>query len=169
MLISFRPPQRWALHFQMHTAYTYVCTFFLFPHLYGDRLYTWFCIFPFSPNNNPRYIYIYNISPRSISTNRVTVLCCQLCASFIVLSHHYYNCLDCFYSSITSSAAMNNFAYINVCLEMVKNLPAMQETQIQSLGWENPLEKKMATHSIIPAWRIQFHGQTMGSQRVGHN
>ena len=52
---------------------------------------------------------------------------------------------------------------------MVKNLPAMQETQVQSLGWENPLEKGMATHSSIPAWRIQFHGHTMGSQRVGHN
>ena len=39
-------------------------------------------------------------------------------------------------------------------VEMVKNLPAMQETQVQSLGWEDPLEKGMATHSSIPAWRI---------------
>ena len=38
--------------------------------------------------------------------------------------------------------------------QMVKNLPAMQETQVQSLGWEDPLEKGMATHSSIPAWRI---------------
>ena len=37
---------------------------------------------------------------------------------------------------------------------MVKNLPAMQETQVQSLGWEDPLEKGMATHSSILAWRI---------------
>ena len=50
---------------------------------------------------------------------------------------------------------------------MVKNLPAMQETQVQSLGQENPLEKKMATHSSLPAWRIPWieeHGrlQSMG-------
>ena len=37
---------------------------------------------------------------------------------------------------------------------MVKNLPAMQETQVQSLGWEDPLDKGMATHSSILAWRI---------------
>ena len=37
---------------------------------------------------------------------------------------------------------------------MVKNLPAMQETQVQSLGREDPLEKRMATHSCILAWRI---------------
>ena len=37
---------------------------------------------------------------------------------------------------------------------MVKNLPAVQETWVQSLGWEDPLEEKMATHSSIPAWEI---------------
>ena len=39
---------------------------------------------------------------------------------------------------------------------MVKNLPAMQETQVQSLGWEDPLEKGMATHFSILAWRIPW-------------
>ena len=39
---------------------------------------------------------------------------------------------------------------------MVKNLPAMQETQVQSLGWEDPLEKGMATYPSIPAWRIPW-------------
>ena len=39
---------------------------------------------------------------------------------------------------------------------MVKNLPEMQETQVQSLGWEDPLEKGMATHSSILAWRIPW-------------
>ena len=57
---------------------------------------------------------------------------------------------------------------------MVKNLPAMQETQVQSLGWEDPLEKGMATHSSILAWRIQWTEelgglQSIGSQRVRHN
>ena len=39
---------------------------------------------------------------------------------------------------------------------MVKNLPGMQETQVQSLGWEDPLEKGMATHSSILAWEIPW-------------
>ena len=57
---------------------------------------------------------------------------------------------------------------------MVKKLPAMQETQVQSLDQEDPLEKGMATHSIILAWRISRTEepgrlQSMGSQRVGHN
>ena len=57
---------------------------------------------------------------------------------------------------------------------MVKNLPAVWETWIQSLGWEDPLEKGTATHSNILAWRIprtEEPGglQSMGSQRVGHN
>ena len=38
--------------------------------------------------------------------------------------------------------------------QMVKNLPAMQETRVRSLGWEDPLEKEMATHSSILAWKI---------------
>ena len=57
---------------------------------------------------------------------------------------------------------------------MVKTLPAMQETQIQSLNWEDPLEKRMATHSSILAWRIPWTGepgglQSTASQRVGHD
>ena len=54
-----------------------------------------------------------------------------------------------------------------------KNLPAVQETQVQSLGQEDPLEKEMATHSSTQAWkspRVEKPGgpQSMGSQRVGH-
>ena len=58
--------------------------------------------------------------------------------------------------------------------QMVKNLPAMWESQVQSLGWEDPLEKEMATHSSIIAWEIPWKEepgglQSMGSQRVGHD
>ena len=58
--------------------------------------------------------------------------------------------------------------------QMVKNLPAVQETWVQSLGWEEPLEEVMATHSSILAWRIPWTEeprglQSMGLQRVGHN
>ena len=56
---------------------------------------------------------------------------------------------------------------------MVKSLPAMQETQVRFLGWEDPLEKGMAIHSSILAWRIPWTEEpgrlmTMGSQRVGN-
>ena len=58
--------------------------------------------------------------------------------------------------------------------QMVNNLPAMQETQAQSLGQDDPLEKGMAMHCSILAWRIPWTKepgglQSMGSQRVGHN
>ena len=57
---------------------------------------------------------------------------------------------------------------------MVKNPPAIEETQIAFLGQEDPLEKRMATHSSILAWKILWTEKpgglhTMGSQRVGHN
>ena len=57
---------------------------------------------------------------------------------------------------------------------MVKNLPAMQETWVRSLGREDLLEKGMAIHSSILAWKIPWTGepgrlQSMGSQRVGHD
>ena len=46
--------------------------------------------------------------------------------------------------------------------QMVKNLPAMQEIQVLSLGWEDPLEREMATHSSIPAWRIPWTEEAGG-------
>ena len=58
--------------------------------------------------------------------------------------------------------------------QMVKHLPAMQETQVQSLGWEDPLEKEMATHSSTLAWKIPWTEesgrlQSIGLQRVRHD
>ena len=50
---------------------------------------------------------------------------------------------------------------------MVKNLPATWETWVQSLGQEDPLEKKMATHSSIPAWRIPWAEEPGGLQTMG--
>ena len=57
---------------------------------------------------------------------------------------------------------------------MVEKMPAMQETQVQSLGWEDPLEKELATLSSILAWRIPWteepgRVQFMGLQRVKHD
>ena len=57
--------------------------------------------------------------------------------------------------------------------QSVKNLPEMQETQVWALGWEDPLEKEMATHSSVLAWEIPWTEkpggqQSLGSQRVRH-
>ena len=51
--------------------------------------------------------------------------------------------------------------------EQVKNLPAVQETQVQSLGWEDPLEKEMVTHSSIIAWKISRTEEPGGLQSMG--
>ena len=58
--------------------------------------------------------------------------------------------------------------------QLVKNLPAAQETWVRSLGLEDPLEKEMVTHSSILAWKISWAEepcelQSMGSQRIGHD
>ena len=58
--------------------------------------------------------------------------------------------------------------------QIVKNLPAMQETWVLSLGWEDPLEKEMVTHSSILAWKIPWTEepvrlQSMPLKRVGHD
>ena len=62
----------------------------------------------------------------------------------------------------------------SLVVQMVKNLLTRQEAWVQSLGWEDPLEKRMATYSSILAWRLPWTEepgrlQSMGSQRVGHD
>ena len=59
--------------------------------------------------------------------------------------------------------------WASLVAQLVKNPPAMRETWVQSLGWEDPLEKGTATHSSILAWRIPRTVKSMGSQRVGHD
>ena len=64
--------------------------------------------------------------------------------------------------------------YTGTHAQMVKNLPAMHETWVQSLGQEDPLEKKTATHSSILAWEVSWTEepgglQSMESQRMGHD
>ena len=73
---------------------------------------------------------------------------------------------------------MSNVEHLFMCFmavaQTVKNLPAVQENLIRSLGWEDPLEKGMATHSSILAWRIPWTEepgrlQSMGAQTVGQD
>ena len=69
---------------------------------------------------------------------------------------------------------MATLPWASPVVQMVKNLCAVQETWVQSLRWEDPLEKEMAMHSSILAWRIPWieepgRLQSMGSQRVRHD
>ena len=64
------------------------------------------------------------------------------------------------------------YSWVSRVAQLVKSLPAMWETWVQSLGWEDPQEKEMATHSNTLAWKIPWvqepgRLQSMGSQRVG--
>ena len=67
-----------------------------------------------------------------------------------------------------------NITGASLVAQQVKNLSAMQETGIRSVGWEDPLEKEMATHSSLLGWRIPGTGEpgglpSTGSHRVGHD
>ena len=81
------------------------------------------------------------------------------------------------WSNILACCLLNIYAEpvgASLVSQLVKNLPAMQEAQIGSLGWEDPLEKEVATHSSTFAWRIPWTEEldrleSMGWQRVGHD
>ena len=64
---------------------------------------------------------------------------------------------------------MDIWGWASLVAQMVQNLPAIQGTWVQSLGWEDLLEKGKATHSSILAWRIPWTLQSMGLQRVGRD
>ena len=116
-----------------------------------------------------------------------------VCPSLCVYTYMYVLCLAAqLYSSLcdpmvysppdssvrVDSIGKNTGVGVYVCISLVsqrvKHLPAMQETWVRSLGWEDPLEKEMATHSSVLAWKIPWTEkpgglQSVGSQRVGHN
>ena len=83
---------------------------------------------------------------------------------FSSFSDFIYLCIKTFYFILGTS----------LVVQTVKNLPAMQETHVRSLGWNDTVEKGMATQSSILAWRISWTEEpgwleSMGSQRVRHN
>ena len=75
---------------------------------------------------------------------------------------------------MTSAQKVKQLKWASPVAQLVKNLPAMWETWVRSLGWEDPLEEEMATHSNILAWRIPWTEepgglQFLGWQRVRHD
>ena len=77
-------------------------------------------------------------------------------------------------STSTLYIYVGSYIWTFLVAQMVKHLPTMRETRVQSLSWEDPLEKETATHSSTLAWKIPWTEepgrlQSMGSQRVGHD
>ena len=77
-------------------------------------------------------------------------------------------------SACTAQFGSSKHTWTSLVAQMVKRLPTMRETQVQSLGREDALEKEMTTHSSILAWKIPWMEESgrphsMGSQRVGHD
>ena len=75
-------------------------------------------------------------------------------------------------SSIPGQCIVSKYFWTSLVAQMVKRLPAMWETWVRFLGWEDPLEKETAIHSSTLAWKIPWTEepdrlQSMGSQRVG--
>ena len=92
------------------------------------------------------------------------------------LQYDVLGCADINHIFFTTFLHMitENIRETSLVAQRLKRLPPMWETQVQSLGWEDPLEKEMVTHSSILAWRIPWTEkpgrlQSMGSQRVGHD
>jgi len=71
------------------------------------------------------------------------------------------------YSKVLQFYIFFVYTWATLVAQTVKNLPAMWETQLRSLGWEDPLEKEMTTHSIILAWRIPPTENPGGLQSMG--
>ena len=110
-----------------------------------------------------KYIYIYIIKTFRIK-NEIT------CPSLLLLWVSDYMTPQKYVSDLLNT----HMRSISALAQMVKRLPAMREIRVQSLGWEDLLEKETATHSSILAWKIpgtEASGrlQSMGSQRVGHD
>ena len=123
-------------------------------------------ILPFSPSFPP-FLYFFLFHSIEKECEHTLKPLCLYSVQFHILpstgSHYSETC-------VLSYACFHIF-FFTMLAQMVKNLPAVQETQVQSLGQEDPLQKGMATHSSILAWKTPWTRelQSMGLQRVGHN
>uniref|UniRef100_A0AC11DWZ7 Uncharacterized protein n=1 Tax=Ovis aries TaxID=9940 RepID=A0AC11DWZ7_SHEEP len=119
------------------------------------------------------------LSPKShAEVNMFSGRCADLLSSSSVLEFHRHGSKGIFPTLGSSPCLSPLTGVFHACIKshscLVKNLPVIQQTWVQSLGQEDPLEKRMATHSSILAWRILWTEepgglQSMASQRVGHD
>ena len=98
----------------------------------------------------------------------------QLLIIYLATTEITWNLNNNLYLIIYKNNIMLLYYWASLVAQLVKNVPAVQETWVRSLVWEDPLEKKMVTHSSILAWKISWTEepgglQSTGSQRAGHD
>ena len=125
------------------------------------------------------FIYIYQPIIYHLCPSWEGIVATELRKRFKKVSRFYaeiFSKVSCYLSVIHKLCSISYFLRVILIFpvaQMVKNLPAIQETQVWSPGWKDLLEKGMAIHSSILAWRIPWikepgRPQSMGLQRVGH-
>ena len=117
----------------------------------------------------------WSLLPASILTSekKTSILQTQLTEQEHSPKHWRRSCFSWYIDSCSSWARRAGIS-MSFMAQTVENPPAKQKTWVQSLGWEDPLEEGMATHSSILAWKISWTVElgrllSMGSQRVGHD
>ena len=134
--------------------------------LFCGKNHTWFSDFSISP---PLSLSVKNLSCTKRAVNwkaKTSIYCIQTLAECVICA------VEC--SCHTAGDLLICLHRASLVAQTVKHLPAMWETWVQSLGWEDPLKKEMATHSNTLAWKILWMEepgrlQSIGSQRVGHD
>ena len=94
--------------------------------------------------------------------------------AFMIIAVNWYLIVDLIWISLMIIAVKHFFIYLlaiwaSLVAQLVRNPPAMRETWLRSLGWEDPMEKGKATHSSVLTWRISWTIWSMGSQGVRHD
>ena len=127
------------------------------------------------------HYFLYILDPQDYMTDAI---CFPQTRMFLSCIFTLTNCYLCFNSQIKRSSLipqtfsesrfLDSSNWVSLVAQRLKRLPGMRETRVRSLGWEDPLEKEMATHSSILArrspWTEEPGGlQSTGSQRVRHN
>ena len=132
------------------------------------------CNNPLSHHHSAKGCYFFHIS--KLQPHQIFNII--LCLFYLTLYSNYFS--DCYMSNIMECNILSGiYCFVQpsclqiihyFCLLCVKNSPVIQETRetcVQSLGWEDPLEEEMATHSSILAWRIPWTEESGGLQSMG--
>ena len=125
-----------------------------------------FCLFPKTAHIT-WHGYIFHLQRQKQYWTKSFTCCCLFGSPFYAFHFH------CYKGSCDLTGTTHEIR-VSLVPQSVKNLPAMQETRVRFLSWEDPLEKEMATHSSILARRISWSGkpgglQSKGVSRVGHD
>ena len=139
----------------------------------SPRVYT-FCVY-----SSVNFLFLLlqrlakSLGAMKITLITLTFLSCLLCQGLCTLTHssqqsHEARYCHSFYR-LRGAPLIAQYSWASLVAQLVRNSPEMRDTWVQSLGWEDPLEKGKVTQSCILAWRIPWTKQPMGSQRVRHD